>query len=121
MAEGLLRHLYGERYAAFSAGTSPTEVNPFAIKVMEEIGIDISGSRSKGIDEFRGTLFDYVITVCDHARQTCPFIPAKKENLHVGFEDPSSFKGSDATILGKFREIRDEIKTWIANYFGRKD
>jgi arsenate reductase len=121
MAEGLLRHLYGDRYEVFSAGTLPTEVNPLAIKVMEEVGIDISDFRSKSIDEFRGTMFDYFITVCDHARQTCPFLPATAENLHVGFEEPASYEGTDEAKLRKFRQIRDEIKTWIANYFGRED
>ena len=121
MAEGLLRHLYGEKYETFSAGTSPTEINPFALRVMEEIGIDISGSRSKGIDEFTGTTFDYVITVCDHARQTCPFLPAKKENLHVGFEDPLAYEGTDEAKLRKFRQIRDEINTWIEDFFGTID
>jgi arsenate reductase len=121
MAEGLLRHLYGEEYEAFSAGTSQTGVNPFAVKVMEEIGIDISGARSKGIDEFTGTIFDYVITVCDHARQICPFLPAAIENLHAGFEDPAAFEGTDEAKLMKFREVRDETKRWIGDYFGRKD
>jgi arsenate reductase len=121
MAEGLLRHLYGERYEVSSAGISPTEVNPFAIQVMEEIGIDISDSRSKGIGEFTGIMFDYVITVCDRARETCPFLPSKEENLHAGFKDPAAFEGPDEAKLRKFREIRDETKRWIVNYFGVKD
>jgi len=121
MAEGLLRHLYGERYEAFSAGTSPGDINPFAVKVMEEIGIDISGSHSKGIDEFTGTIFDYVITVCDHARQICPFLPAASENLHAGFEDPAAFEGTNEAKLMKFRKTRDEIKMWIEDYFGTMD
>jgi arsenate reductase len=120
MAEGLLRSMYGDRYEAFSAGISPTEVNPLAIKVMKEIGIDISGFRSKGIDEFAGMKFDYVITVCDHARQTCPFLPAAIENIHVGFEDPSALDVSDGEKLDKFRQTRDEIRSWIENYFGKR-
>jgi arsenate reductase len=120
MAEGLLRSMYGERYEVFSAGISPTELDPCAVQVMKEIGIDISGFRSKGIDEFAGIIFDYVITVCDHARQTCPFLPASIENIHIGFEDPSDFEGPDEAKLEKFRQTRDEIKSWIENYFGRK-
>jgi arsenate reductase len=121
MAEGLLRHLYGDKYEAFSAGTSPTEIHLLAVRVMDEIGIDISDSRSKSINEYRDEIFDYVITVCDHARQTCPFFPAAKENLHAGFEDPSAFEGTDEARLRKFREVRDETKRWIEDYFGRKD
>jgi arsenate reductase len=118
MAEGLLRHLYGDKYEAFSAGTSPAEIHPLAVRVMKEIGIDISDSRSKSINEYRDEIFDYVITVCDHARQTCPFFPATKENLHAGFEDPAAFEGTDEARLRKFREVRDEIISWIKDYFG---
>jgi len=121
MAEGLLRHLYGHRYAAFSAGTLPTRVNPLAVRVMEEIGIDISESRSKSIDEYREVTFDYVITVCDHARHTCPFFPPAGENLHAGFEDPAAFEGTEDEALRRFRQSREEIKVWIDDYFGKKD
>ncbi len=121
MAEGLLRHLYGDRYEVSSAGTFPTEVHPLAVRVMNEIGIDISAFRSKSINEYREKAFDSVITVCDHARQTCPFFPAAAENLHAGFEDPAAFEGSDEAKLKKFREIRDEIKKWIEDFFGSLD
>ena len=116
MAEGLLNALYGNRLKAFSAGTTPTKVNPIAIKVMAEIGIDISKNRSKSIEEFRGETFDYVVTVCNHAQATCPFFPGKKI-LHQSFRDPSEFKGSEDTILKEVRWVRDEIKTWIEDTF----
>ena len=93
MAEGLLNALYGDRYEAYSAGTQPTEVNPYAIKVMAEMGIDISKHRSKSVEEFRGKKFDYVVTVCDHAKETCPFFPGGEKYLHQGFKDPSDLRG----------------------------
>ena len=109
--------LYGDRYAAFSAGVEPSAVNPFAIKAMSEIGIDISGHRSKSVDEFLEEKFDYIITVCDHANETCPFFPGGKERLHKGFKDPALVKGPDNVKLAAFREVRDEIKTWLTDHF----
>jgi len=120
MAEGLLNFLYGDHYEAYSAGTNPSGVNPYAIKVMDEIGVDISKHRSKSIDEFRGVEFDYVITVCDHAKETCPFFPGGKIHLHRGFKDPSEVKGDEESILEEFRKVRDEIKEWIEKTFGGK-
>lgn len=120
MAEGLLRDMYGKHYEAFSAGTLATEVNPFAIEVMKEMGIDISKARSKEITEFHDKKFDFVITVCDRARESCPFFPSSSQNLHVGFEDPASFTGSHKAKLQKFRQVRDEIKSWIDRFFGNK-
>jgi len=116
MAEGLLRHLYGDRYEVASAGTKATRVNPYAIKVMKEIGIDISSHRSKSIEEFKGQIFDIVVTVCDQARETCPFFPGKKF-LHKGFEDPSMAQGTPEEIMAKFRQVRDEIKLWLEKNF----
>jgi arsenate reductase len=116
MAEGLLNTLYGDDYLAYSAGMEPSKVNPYVVKVMAEIGIDISKNRSKSINEFQGKNFDYVITVCDHAKETCPFYPGKKI-LHASFTDPSQFKGSDKEILEKVRQVRDEIKNWLVNFF----
>jgi len=113
MAEGLLNFLYGDHYEAHSAGTNPSGVNPHTIKVMAEIGIDISKHRSKSIEEFRGIEFDYVVTVCDHAKETCPFFPGGKTRLHKGFKDPSETKGDEDRILEEFRKVRDEIKEWI--------
>ena len=117
MAEGLLNSLYGTKYQAYSAGTEPSIVNPYAIQVMSEIDIDISKNRSKSINEFMDQKFDYVITVCDHANETCPFFPGGMKRLHRSFEDPASFKGSEADTLSVFRQIRDEIKEWIAQEF----
>ncbi len=95
IAEGFLNVRFGDRYRAWSAGTEPTQVNPLAIRVMAEAGIDISGHRSKGVEEFLNQDFDYVVTVCDHANETCPFFPGGKTRLHHGFQDPSSFEGSE--------------------------
>jgi arsenate reductase len=118
MAEGLLNSLFGNKYQAYSAGTELSVVNPHAIKVMSEIGIDISKHRSKGINEFLEKKFDYVITVCDYAKETCPFFPGGLKRLNQNFEDPASFKGNEADTLSQFRRIRDEIKAWIEKYFG---
>jgi len=120
MAEGILQTLYGDRYEAYSAGTQPTKVNPYAIKVMSEIGIDISNHRSKSAEEFRGKEFDYVVTVCDNAKEACPFFPGGKTYLHKGFKDPSEFKGNENEIVAEFRRVRDEIKRWIEETFGEK-
>lgn len=120
MAEGLLRATRGGRYEARSAGTHPTEVSPQAIKVMGEANIDISSHRSKSIDEFRDTEFDYVVTVCDHARETCPFFPQAVRQLHKSFENPWDFHGTEDEIMTAFRHLRDEIKAWIEKTFGDK-
>jgi arsenate reductase len=121
MAEGILRTLYGDKFEVFSAGTEPTNVNPFAIEVMKEIGIDISKQRAKSVKEFLGEDFDLVVTVCDHAKESCPFFPGGKRYAHKGFEDPSQFKGNDEEILSGFRKVRDEIKEWIEKAFGEGD
>lgn len=118
MAEGILKSLYGERYEVFSAGTEPTNVNPFAIEVMREIGIDISNHRAKNIKEFLSERFDFVVTVCDHAKESCPFFPGGKKYMHKSFEDPSQFKGNREETLNFFRKVRDEIKDWIEKTFG---
>jgi len=117
MAEGLLNHLYGNRYAAYSAGTEPSTVNPYAIKAMAEIGIDISRSRSKGIEEFQGMKFDYVVTVCDNAKETCPFFHGGGKHIHKSFDDPSGVEGEDDVKLIAFRKVRDEIRDWIMKTF----
>lgn len=113
MAEGVLNALHGDRFDAFSAGTDPGMVNPFAVKVMSEIGLDISHHRSKGLAEFSNQNFDYVITVCDHARESCPIFLGGGKHLHKSFADPSALTGSDEDIVDGFRKIRDEIKAWI--------
>jgi arsenate reductase len=121
MAEGFLNALYGDRYEAYSAGIEPTEVNPYAIKAMAEINVDISKQRSKSIKEFRRNNFDYVLTVCDHAKEACLFFPASKKLLHKSFKNPSEFKGTKYEILVEFRRVRDEIKDWIEKTFGEEN
>ena len=116
MAEGFLNTLHGNRYEGYSAGMEPGKVNPFVIKVMKELGIDISRHRSKSIEEFRGKNFNYVVTVCDHAKEICPFFPGENI-LHISFKDPSKFNGTEKEKLRKTRRIRDEIRDWIETTF----
>ena len=120
MAEGFLRHMAGDRFEVFSAGVKPTQVNPLAIKVMAEIGIDISEHRSKSAMEFLGQQFDYIITVCDNAKQTCPVFPGKHENIHWDLEDPAEAQGNEEERLSFFRRIRDEIKSRVNNFKDRR-
>ncbi len=117
MAEGILRSSHGDKYEVFSAGTEPSRVNPYAVRAMAEIGIDISDHASKHIEKFDGQDFDTVVTVCDHAKETCPTFPGAKKYLHKGFTDPSRFRGKDEEILSGFRNVRDEIKSWIDDEF----
>jgi arsenate reductase len=117
MAEGLLNALYGDRYEAYSAGVEPTKVNPYAVEAMTEISIDISKQYSKSIEEFRGKNFDYVVTVCDHAKETCPFFPGGEIFFHKGFKDPAKFEGTEDEVLAEVRQVRDEIKDWIKKTF----
>ena len=112
MAEGLLRGRGGSGYAAFSAGTRPGGINPFAIRAMAEIGIDISeaaGHSSKGLDAYAGQTFDLVVTVCDSAAEECPFFPGARRQTHWGFPDPAAVEGSEGERLAAFREVRDAI------------
>jgi arsenate reductase len=123
MAEGLIRHYYGDRYEVVSAGVKPTEVHPYAIEVMREIGIDISGQHSKHVREFAGMKFDYVLTVCGHSNEPgeeCPFFPGGSKYIHRSFEDPSKISGERDKKLEKFREVRDQIRAWIDELFGQK-
>jgi arsenate reductase (thioredoxin) len=113
MAEGLLRHLAGERFEAHSAGTEATLVRPLAIRAMEEIDIDISGQESKTLDGYLDQPFDYVITVCDDANEACPVFPGARNRLHWSFEDPSQAEGSEDERLAVFRRVRDEIRVRI--------
>ena len=121
MAEGLVNALYGDRYRAFSAGTEPSTLNPYAVRVMQEIGIDISDHRSKSVDEFMDQDLDYVVTVCDHAKESCPFFPGGRKPMHKGFQDPASVAGTEAEKLQGFRRVRDEIRDWIEKTFGTED
>jgi len=116
MAEAFLNKLYGDKYEAYSAGIEPREINPYVVKAMAEIGIDISKQRSKSINEFWDQNFDYVVTVCDNAKENCPFFPGEKI-MHKSFEDPAEFGGSEEEIMKKVRQVRDEIKEWIRKTF----
>ena len=120
MTEGLLNHLCGGRFEAYSAGSTPTLVNPYSVLALKEIGIDISHHYSKSTEEFDGIEFDYVITVCDNAKETCPFFPDSKNYIHRRFNDPSSVKGTDEEKLIAFIKARDEIKDWILEFFCNK-
>lgn len=118
MAEGFLNHLYVDHFEAHSAGTEPSKVHPLAVKAMEEVGIDISHHTSKSAADFIKKEIDYVVTVCDTAKQTCPFFPGGKKAIHKSFEDPSQTQGTEEDKLQVFRRIRDEIKEWIDMIFG---
>lgn len=129
MAEGLLRSMHGEEYEAYSAGVAATSVDPRAVLVMEEMGIDISGQHSKTSSEFGDTIFDLAVTVCDRAKQACPIctsrleipssLPKAREVIHRSFEDPAGAVGSEEEQLLAFRKVRDEIADWISRSFGR--
>lgn len=121
LAEGLLNALRGDRYAAFSAGTDPTRVNLYAVRVMGEIGIDITHQRSKSVDNFLGEKFDYVVTVCDRAKGTCPFFPGAKTYFHRSFEDPARKDLDERQSLQLFRKVRDDIREWLEKTFGGND
>jgi len=116
MAEGLLRHLAGDRFEVHSAGTEPKSVLPLTVEVMREIGIDISGQRSKSVDEFAGQQFDYVITVCDTARQACPTFPGKGHRLHWSVEDPADTEARGVPQPEAFRAARDELRRRIEGF-----
>ena len=116
MAEAFLNKLCGDKYEAKSAGVTPTQINLFVAKVMEEIGFDLSKHRSKSIKEFEGKTFDYVVTVCDLAREVFPFFPGEIE-MHKSFPDPAAFKGTEEEVLPKVRVVRDEIKDWVDSTF----
>jgi arsenate reductase len=119
MAEGLLRSLGEGHYESFSAGTEATHVRPLAIKAMAELGIDISGQRSKVLTEYLQQPFDFVITVCDAANETCPVFHGAKNRLHWSFPDPSRATGSEEEQLAVYREVRDAIATRIRELVAR--
>ncbi|MEW6667822.1 MAG: arsenate reductase ArsC [Thermodesulfobacteriota bacterium] len=120
MAEAFLNLLYGDRYQAFSAGTKPSRVHPLAVKAMAEVGIDISGYRSKGVEEFLDKTFQTVVTVCDNAREACPYFPGAHRQIHRGFEEPSSSEGSADEQLVVFRRVRDNIRAWVSETFAQR-
>lgn len=116
MAEALLSHDAGDRFEVESAGTKPGWVRSEAIAVMRELGIDISGHRSKHVDEFQGQDFDYVLTVCDNAKESCPAFPGHAKRIHKAFEDPAALQGTEAERLSLFRRVRDEIRDYLKTF-----
>ena len=116
IAEGLLRHDAGDRFEVESAGTRPGRVRPEAIAVMKEIGIDISGHRSKSVDEFASQKFDYVLTVCNNAKESCPIFPGHTNRIHKSFEDPAALEGTGEERLALFRRVRDEIREYLKTF-----
>jgi arsenate reductase len=116
MAEGLLRTDAGDRFEVQSAGVEPSRVRPEAIEAMREIGIDISGHRSKSVEEFLGQGFDYVITVCDNANERCPIFPGTTQRIHWSFEDPAAADGDETERLSVFRRVRDEIRERLREF-----
>lgn len=121
MAEGILRHAGGERFEVWSAGTEPSRLNPLAVRAMQELGIDIGAHRSKSVDEFRGQEFDYVITVCDNAKENCPVFPGRSERIHWSFEDPAAAAGDEDARLAVFRRVRDEIRERLNDFVKTKN
>jgi arsenate reductase len=120
MAEGLLRELGEGKFAVESAGVAPSSVRPEAVEAMREIGIDISGHRSKSADEFARQQFDYIITVCDNAKESCPVFPGQAKRIHQSFEDPPpETVGDYEARLKIFRRVRDEIREWLNLFIDR--
>ena len=117
MAEAFLNKIYGDRYTAFSAGSDPTQIDPLVILVMNEVGIDISNCKSKNLNLFEDYNLDYVVTVCDQAKESCPYFPGGNVRKHKSFPDPSIFKGKVEDVIKEYRRIRDEIKEWIEKEF----
>jgi arsenate reductase len=117
MAEGLLRSISKGSVEVASAGTHPSFVHPIAIEVLKEIGVDISGHTSKSVDLFITEHVDVVITVCDSAKERCPYFPGAKRTLHIPFEDPVGFRGTEQERLQKFREVRDQITTRMEQFY----
>jgi len=114
-----LNALYGERYQAYSAGTGPSGVSPYAVKARSEIGIDISKNRSKHIKELQGPSFDCIVTVCGSAGESCPFFPVTGTHIHKSFYNPALFRGGEDETPLVFMKVRDEIGEWITSLFGR--
>jgi len=120
MAEGLINNFLGNKITAFSAGTNATNVNPTAIEVMQEIGIDISKHQSKNLTAFDGQSFDYVITLCGDANETCPLYIGGTKKIHIGFDDPAKATGTKEEVLHEFRRVRDDIKERLAAFFQKE-
>jgi arsenate reductase len=116
MAEALLRHLGGPAFEVFSAGTEPRGINPLTVRALEEVGINISGARSKSVAEFLEQEFDYVVTVCDRARQVCPVFPGGGQRLHWGLQDPAEAEGTEEQRLAVFRRVLGEVRTRVRSF-----
>jgi arsenate reductase (thioredoxin) len=116
MAEGLLRHMAGDRFEVSSAGVAPTKVRAEAIQALSEIGIDISHHRSKSVDDFQEQQFDYVITVCDNAKEHCPVFPGTAKRIHWSFADPAAVQGDSEAVLSVFRRVRDQIERQLDEF-----
>lgn len=116
MAEGLLRHDAGDKFEVESAGVIASFVRPLAIQALREVGIDISNHRSKSVADFDGQHFDYVITVCDHAKETCPYFPDAATRIHKNFTDPAAADGTDEDKLVVFKKVRDELREWLREF-----
>ncbi len=114
MGEGLLRAIGGDRFEVYSAGTRPVGLNPNAVAAMSEVGIDISGHRSKSVAEFAGQQFDFIITVCDNAKESCPVFFGAGERIHHSFGDPAA--ASPADQPNAFRKVRDEMRDWLSDF-----
>jgi len=125
MAEGFVREYGGDAFEVASAGVDPTRINPLAVRVMAEAAVDISAQYSKSVDEMTGQHFDYVITVCDHARDVCPIFPRAIRSLHWSFEDPAEATGAEDDRLVVFRRVRDEIgaqvRAFVSNIHRERD
>lgn len=119
MAEGLLRQMAGDRFDVFSAGTRPAGLNPNAVQALSEVGIDISANRSKSVDEFANQQFDYVFTVCDNARESCPIFPGGGKRIHRSFEDPATAPAEQQ--LATFRKVRDQISEWLGDFVRQEE
>lgn len=117
MAEGLLKHICQDRFDIHSAGTRPVGVSPEAVEVLGEVGIDISSNQSKSVDSFAGREFDYVLTVCDNARENCPYFPARTKRVHHAFEDPWLVQGGHDERLAAFRRVRDQLDAYLRSDF----
>jgi arsenate reductase len=120
MAEGLVNHDFAGRLEAFSAGTKPHGLNPKAVAVMAEIGIDISGHSSDHLSKYQGERFDYVITLCGDANETCPLFFGGVQRIHMGFEDPPGFTGTEAEVMAVYGRVRDEIRRQMREFFDRE-
>jgi len=120
MAEGWLRHIVGDRFEVHSAGSVATLVRPLAIRAMSEVGVDISHQRSKNLDQYWGQVFDYVVTVCDQAAETCPVFPGGGSRLHWSLPDPSEATGTEGERLRVFREVRDRLRRLIEDFVTRR-